>query len=52
MVGKMVAGLMFPFLWVLGQVLGCPCCGPRWYRDVTVFFYRLLDEEVPPELQL
>ena len=37
--------------WPLAKVLGCPCCGPRWYGRLAVRAYREHGWTVPPELQ-
>jgi hypothetical protein len=29
----------------------CPCCGPRWYARLFIAWYRLLGEQLPPELE-
>ena len=37
-------------MWLLGLVMGCPCCGPRWYRDMAVRWHQRRGLPVPPEL--
>jgi hypothetical protein len=37
-------------MWILGKVLGCPCCGPRWYAALAVRWHQRHGYPVPPEL--
>jgi hypothetical protein len=41
-------------LWLLLSplaVLGCPCCGPRWYARLMVWAYKVTGEQLPSELE-
>jgi hypothetical protein len=35
---------------LLARILGCPCCGPPWYRDMSRRWYQRHGLPVPPEL--
>jgi hypothetical protein len=45
--GKILTYAAYP----LTAVMGCPCCGPRWYANMHRALYRLRGESLPPELQ-
>lgn len=34
----------------LGEMLGCPCCGPQWYQKVVAEAYQEQGLPLPPEL--
>jgi len=38
-------------LWPLVKIMGCPCCGPRWYARLMIWAHEVLGEPVPPELE-
>lgn len=38
-------------LWPLTAVMGCPCCGPRWYARLHVWAARFDGDEVPNEIR-
>jgi hypothetical protein len=35
----------------LTLVMGCPCCGPRWYARLHVTWYKHAGLPLPPELR-
>jgi len=47
---RLLGLLAFPFFFLAGQTLGCPCCGPAWYRKATIWEYQARGWPVPPEL--
>jgi hypothetical protein len=47
---KISAVWRYPVFFVLGQVLGCPCCGPAWYVNFARRTYEAMGEPIPPEL--
>jgi hypothetical protein len=46
-----VKWLLFPVLGALTLVMGCPCCGPRWYGRLHVWACRIEGDPIPPELR-
>lgn len=39
-------------IYPLAALMGCPCCGPEWYRALLRFSDRLADREPYPEYAL
>jgi hypothetical protein len=37
-------------MWLLGKILGCPCCRPAWYRAMAIRWHEQHGYPVPPEL--
>ena len=42
--------LPYLLLWPLTAIMGCPCCGPRWYKRLHIAACRLAGDPIPPEL--